>query len=122
MFEVSAVLPTDGSGYWTKKQKHVTVIGLDIGYIDDDRDFGELRIIFDTASWDTKEDGLVYTDKLFLEQARDMLKQMGLAGDDVNYSEQGMQGKNFVSCDVGAAFIDSLASKFPEEFVEIIDD
>jgi hypothetical protein len=35
------------------------------------------------------------------------LTKLGLAGTDVGYSEQGMQGDDYVSCDVGAEFIAS---------------
>jgi hypothetical protein len=39
------------------------------------------------------------------------VKQQGLVV-DLCYSEQGMQGDNYVSLDVGAEFLDSWARKF----------
>jgi hypothetical protein len=41
---------------------------------------------------------------------------IGLAGDDVGYSEQGMQGDNYVSCDVGGKFIASYKAKFADAY------
>jgi hypothetical protein len=41
---------------------------------------------------------------------------IGLAGDDVGYSEQGMQGDNYVSCDVGGKFIASYKEKFADAY------
>ena len=61
---------------------------------------------FDTASWNVDTDGLIYTDRLFLLQLQMFLDEhFGSA--DVSYSEQGMQGDNFVSLDVGEDFIKS---------------
>jgi hypothetical protein len=33
-------------------------------------------------------------------------------GSDVSYSEQGMQGDDYVSCDIGKPFLDSWTAKF----------
>ena len=55
--------------------------------------------------------GLIYTDKLFLQELRAYLQTIGFSkaeANDVSYSEQGMQGDAYVSCDVGAAFINGL--------------
>ncbi len=109
MYSVNAILSTNGVGYWTDVAKPVTVTGLDVPYIDDeDGEFGELRVYFDTASWDINKDGLIYTDRQFLKELREFLSTLGFAGNDVEYSEQGMQGDDFVSCDIGKEFIDSF--------------
>jgi hypothetical protein len=116
MIEVSAVLQTKGDGYWSEVAKCVAVTGIYVPYIAEDADFGELRVYFDTATWNVNEDGLIYTDTRFKRELRDMLVQMDLEGRDVEYSEQGMQGDDFVSLDVGAKFIKSYKAKFPAEF------
>jgi hypothetical protein len=64
-----------------------------------------LRVHFDTASWDTYTDGLIYTDKQFMTELRELLTAQGFDASDVSYSEQGMQGDDYVSCDVGECFI-----------------
>jgi hypothetical protein len=107
MRKVSATLSTDGCGYWSEVAKDVKVIGFNLAYINEDFDFGELRVYFDTKSWDVNTDGLIYTDRKFERDIRALLTQLGLDGKDVDYSEQGMQGNNYVSFDVGEKFIQS---------------
>jgi hypothetical protein len=60
--------------------------------------------------------GLIYTDKLFMQELRTYLQTIGFTeaeANDVHYSEQGMQGDNYVSCDVAAAFIAGLVRLDP---------
>jgi hypothetical protein len=51
--------------------------------------------------------GLIYTDKLFMTELKELLTSMGFDASDVSYSEQGMQGDTYVSCDVGELFINT---------------
>ena len=103
---------TIGDGFWSSVKKEVTITDMRLGsYISDDLDFGELCVYFDN-SWECDEDGLIYTDSLFLKELRRFLHQHGLPGHDVEYSEQGMQGDNYVSLDVGAEFLAAWAVKF----------
>ena len=104
-------LHTNGNGYWSSKATAVSITKLDLQYISNERDFGELCIHFNTATWDTAVDGLIYTDKLFMQELRAYLQTVGFTAEeanDVNYSEQGMQTDAYVSCDVGAVFIAGL--------------
>lgn len=107
MQTVNFTLRTDGSGLWSSTAKLVQIVGLDMGYRDEDDEFGELRVYFNTKDWDVMEEGLIYTDDNFIYELDQALTKLGLAGNDVDYSEQGMQGDDYVSCDVGAAFIAS---------------
>jgi len=79
-----------------------------LAYTNDELDFGELRVYFNTATWDVDKDGLIYTDSLFLEELCGLLTSMGIDASDVSYSEQGMQGDNYVSCDVGECCINTF--------------
>jgi len=106
MIKFSAQFETAGDGYWSTKAKPVNVTHIDLSYVNDEQDFGELCVFFD-KSWNVDKDGLIYTDSQFLDMLRDKLTEVGFAGDDVDYSEQGMQGDNYVSLDVGADFIKS---------------
>ena len=105
-------LNTGGGGYWSNTAQAVTIVDMQLGYISDELDFGELRVYFDTASWDVNKQGLIYTDRQFERELREFLTAHGLAGKDVSYSEQGMQGDDYVSCDVGKRFLDSWTAKF----------
>ena len=108
---VFTTLHTNGYGYWNSKATAVDVTSLDLQYISNDKDFGELCVHFTQASWNTATDGLIYTDKQFMRELRAYLQTIGFTeaeANDVSYSEQGMQADNYVSCDVGAVFIAGL--------------
>lgn len=107
MRKVTAILTTDGHGYWSEVAKDVKVIGIGLPYVNDERDFGELRVYFDTKTWNVDADGLIYTDRAFERQLVELLTRLGYTGSDISYSEQGMQGDNYVSLDVGEDFITS---------------
>lgn len=110
MRKVTAILSTNGRGYWSEVAKDVKVIGMNLAYVNDERDFGELRVYFDTKTWNVYTDGLIYTDRQFKQQLKDLLTAMGIDNSDVGYSEQGMQGNNYVSFDVCEKFIASYTS------------
>jgi hypothetical protein len=104
-------LNTNGNGYWSRTAKAVEIVDIRVTYVNDERDFGELRVYFNTATWDVNTMGLIYTDKQFMRELNAFLVEQGLAS--VSYSEQGMQGDNFVSCDiVGAKFLQLWEAKF----------
>ena len=114
--QIFTTLHTNGNGYWSNKAKAVDVTKLDLQYISNERDFGELCVYFTKASWDTAVDGLVYTDKLFRTELRAYLLTLGfteLEVNDISYSEQGMQSEEYVSFDVGAKFIAGLTRLDP---------
>ena len=112
MLKERVYFETSGDGYWSDVAKEVDIEDMRIAYVSDEGDFGELRVYFDTSDWKVERDGLIYTDKLFLQQLRSFLNSYGLEGDDVDYSEQGMQGDDFVSLDVCEAFLRSWEAKF----------
>lgn len=109
--KTDVVLNTAGDGLWSNKVASVKVTKLDLAYLSDDEEFGELRVFFDRKTWNPTRDGLIYTDRKFERELQAYLNTLGLSGSDVGYSEQGMQGDNYVSCDVGKDFIDSWMKK-----------
>jgi hypothetical protein len=109
MFE-RVYFETCGDGYWSNKATEVEVEDMRIAYVSDDKDFGELRVYFDTSDWNVNKDGLIYTDRLFMLQLNKFLAEQGLCA--VSYSEQGMQGDNYVSCDVDGNFLSAWERKF----------
>jgi hypothetical protein len=102
---------TAGDGYWSNTAKTVEITDMQLGYVSDEGDFGELRVYFNTDTWNVNTDGLIYTDRLFKQELMAFVKEHGLVV-DLCYSEQGMQGDNYVSLDVGKEFLDSWAAKF----------
>jgi hypothetical protein len=105
------IFSTCGDGYWSRVAKPVQITDMRLAYVNDEKTFGELRVYFNTKFWDVNVDGLIYTDSAFLEDLRDFLITQELS-DDVDYSEQGMQGTNYVSLDVGEGFIKLWDAKF----------
>lgn len=106
-FPAFATLETDGSGLWTSTKRGIPVQGFDLNGVNEDEDFSELRVFFNTKDWDIDEEGLIYTDDGFENQLVEWLEQLGFDASDICYSEQGMQGYDFVSFDVGESFIKS---------------
>ena len=104
---------TNGLGYWSNKAKAVDIVDMQVTYVNDEQDFGELRVYFNTDTWDVNTDGLIYTDKQFRNELQAFLDAQGLPGKDISYSEQGMQGDDYVSLDiVSAKFLQAWSAKF----------
>jgi len=110
MIRFERTLHTDGKGYWSNVIAPVSTTKIAVTYVNDEGDFGELRVYFDNT-WVTKTDGLIYTDNQFLRELRKELIAAGMVGMDVDYSEQGMQGDDYVSLDVGGKFLKSWDKK-----------
>lgn len=106
----AVTLNTNGRGYWSRTAKAVRVTDMRLGYVADDKEFGELCVYFNTEDWDVNTHGLIYTDKQFAQELNAFLVAQGLCA--VSYSEQGMQGDDYVSLDVEAKFIALWEAKF----------
>lgn len=109
---MQTVLNTVGDGYWSNVAKAVRITDITLSWATDERDFGELCVYFNTDDWDIERDGLIYTDSKFLQELRNFLTDCGLTGYGVQYSEQGMQGEDYVSLDVDKTFIKAWDTKF----------
>ena len=114
MFKFERTLNTAGDGYWSREKRAVKTLRISVGYISDEEDFGELRVYFDTKTWNVRKHGLIYTDRQFERELREQLDLVGFPGKDVSYSEQGMQGDDYVSCDVGKKFVKAWLKKVDE--------
>ena len=104
--KVNWMTHTDGKGLWSSFEQTVTVVRVELAYTNDEGDFGELRAYFE--NWDVNETGLIYTDPRWINEFRGLMKSLGFtrnACDDIDYSEAGMQGEDYVSMDVGADFM-----------------
>lgn len=107
---VVANISTDGKGFWSRRVAQVTITGVQLRPYS--ATFGELRVYFNTETWNPETDGLIYTDKTFLAELKDFLTAQGLDCSDLDYSEQGMQGDDYVSLDTGAKFNESYFKLF----------
>ena len=120
-------LNTAGNGLWSNESQAVSIVNIELGTATlwegdpPDELFGELRVYFNPETWDVRELGLIYTDKRFLAELRAFLNSHGLPGADVCYSEQGMQGDDYVSLDAGGKFYAAWMEKFGIEFKDIVE-
>lgn len=100
---------TAGDGYWSNRKTQVNIFSIDVPYIDSTYDtFGELVVKFDLRDWNNDQHGLIYTDSQFLADLRQHLMDEGFSREAVaaiDYSEQGMQGQDYVSFDAGEEFL-----------------
>jgi hypothetical protein len=116
--QVNTILNTSGTGLWSTRAKSIQINRLEISVFEyGDKEFGELRVFFNTEgenSWQVDKDGLIYTDPVFKKELVQFLNSIGLIGSDCTYSEQGMQGDDYVSCDVGQRFINSWRGKYEQ--------
>ena len=114
---VNIEVNTNGKGLWSEEARLVIINRIDIGYSSlkyypEDEFNGELRAYFDPfgftrGSWNVPGFGLIYTDKLWMREFKKGLRAAGFsikAVQNVSYSEQGMQGDDYVSMDIGPAF------------------
>jgi hypothetical protein len=105
---VNFVTHTNGRGHWSTVSGCVKIDRVRLAYLDDELDFGELRAYFDVREWNTNTDGLIYTDPTWIQSFRNCMATLGfsrVALQDIDYSEAGMQGSNYVSMDVGGDFV-----------------
>jgi hypothetical protein len=106
--KIDETFSTDGTGIWSNAKRAVKVTEM---YLDV---LGELRVYFDTASWDVATHSLIYTDRGWLKDLHKFLLDQGFSPSSVasvDYSEAGMQGNDYVSLDVGPAFIAQWRTK-----------
>lgn len=110
-FKTPVQLNTAGDGLWSNRKTAVPVTHLNISYLSDDKKFGELRVYFDANAWNTRFDGLIYTDSQWLTELKQLLSSLGYDGNAISYSEQGMQSTDYVSLDVWDNFIKTWEEK-----------
>ncbi len=121
--KVNLVLHTDGKGYWScKTPRAVTITKIYINYYDGKQRFGELCAKFDPEDWNVEVAGLIYTDDKWIKEFLAILEFMGVPTKDlecISYSEQGLQGKDYVSLDIRDAFFDcDFGKQLLKEFNE----
>lgn len=117
--------PTNGKGLWsneTKKVKHSkAIIDVRDWSIKENNLYGELMVFFSKKSWNPDKHGLIYTDPLWIKNFRSYLKNnLGFskkAIKDVDFSEQGMQGNNYVSLDIGEIFVKEYCKLYNKKII-----
>lgn len=107
-------LQTDGrTSLWSRERRDVKIMDVELRYLEEDDPkhlylYGELAVYFTKKSWNVEKHGLIYTDDKFEREVRKAFFAAGMplsAARDISYSEQGAQGHDYVSFDVGKKFI-----------------
>lgn len=117
-FEFHCALHTNGRGLWSARRAIVHVTSYSV--LPCTRALGELRVYFDRKTWSVKKHGLIYTDKLFKKDLKAKLLREGYSAKAIrglHYSEQGMQGDDYVSLDAGETFTTEYMSRLRPEVV-----
>jgi len=103
---------TDGTGFWSDCKKQIPIVRLALVTHKSDIIEGHvLRAYFLEANWNVDELGLIYTDRRWLASFLEGLHFVAgfqwhtLIDNSIMYSEQGMQGYDFVSLDVNEVFV-----------------
>ena len=110
---VNKMFTVAGDGLWSNTAKEVFVESINM-FISTENEAdegeeasycdGDLQAYYTEETWNDSY-GLIYTDSAFLECVHTALIKAGIsieAAEDVCYSEQGMQGDNYVSMDAYA--------------------
>lgn len=112
--EVNFCCSTNGNGHWSRFSKDILhkKISLVVTFHDPELkipSMTELRVYFSKEDWDTEEHGLIYTDRQWIINLKSNFVKLGFSKSSLKklvYSEQGMQGDDYVSMDVNDDFIE----------------
>lgn len=95
---------TNGRGLWSSEKRETKVnqikIDPDTLITEGEQSAIYIQAKLDPKTWRSGRDGLVYTDTKWLREFRRGLTELGLSrklANNVDYTEQGMQGTNYVS-------------------------
>jgi hypothetical protein len=98
------VCKTHGNGYWSNEELKTTVkkINFEVAYFSEDSVTLYVEVFFSQREWNIETDGLIYTDTNWIKdfsknfvklpEVKNLVKMK-----DIDYTEQGMQGDNYVS-------------------------
>ena len=121
------IATTNGKGWWNDVIRKVRITQIEIESIVDDNgdeiDFHDktrtpaamiIRVYFNPKDWNTEKHGLIYRDKNWLAEFGKGLLKVGLPSKGLAYTEQGMQGDDYVSLECNkpktiAAFIKAFS-------------
>jgi hypothetical protein len=125
MNDITYTLPVGNSGLWRGDNPPTHVTGQLVfrmqSYTHPDGKVDrwiKTRFYFDDKLWNVDKHGLIYTDETFIDALHERLQAHGWhhASQCIAYSEQGMQGDNYVDFDVindECTMLNLLATRTP---------
>lgn len=113
MQQIDILASTNGTGLWADGAiKQVRIIGFTVRTRSDGSECHELRAHFAPDTWSTDADGLVYTDRGWLDEFNKACDALGFTEGTCDFSEQGMQGDDYVSLDIDNILYAALVAKY----------
>lgn len=111
MIPTNLILHTNGKGHWSEWVRNVAITEMKVY-----SNWNELRVFFDVTTWNIDKHGLIYSDPRFIRELLNYFNEIldfdfKITIKHVSYSEQGMQGNNFVSFDVSEKFKNAWIAK-----------
>ena len=114
---VQWAVQTGGDGLWSSRSTIVEVTNITVKW--EGGSTVEITASFDPMTWNVEHHGLIYTDKMFLEGIRRKLSDLCGINMTLDYTEQGMQGDNYVSLESNDQLVAVyLLDPKPEEIIE----
>lgn len=108
----------DSDCLWANQPKELSfkVVEVDVPYVAEEGYKGFISVNMRLQDYDEEKIGSVYTDTKFLKNVRDIVEQANLNPDSINYSEYGLQGKDYVNFDV--SYAELIAKKTPKKSIK----
>lgn len=112
MSDLTYTLPVGERGLWSGEDqpKHITgrLVFRIQSYTEPDGTLDRwvhARFYFDSKLWNVDKHGLIYTDETFIDSLHARLRAHGWEQPEtcIHYSENGMQGDNYVDFDVSSS-------------------
>lgn len=135
-FSRPVTVGTSGTGLWSGEKRStdrgVVITKLVLDRKDYDQMFVDdpslkkseawvhLKVYF--TNWSNTKHGLIYTDPRFLREFRKVLMTLGFSSKairGIDYSEQGMQGRNYVSMLANSNFVSEWEDLVGENSIEL---
>ena len=117
---VQWAIQTGGDGLWSSRSTIVEVTNITVKW--EGGNLVEINASFDPNTWNVERDGLIYTDKMFLEGLRRKISDLSGVNMTLDYTEQGMQGDDYISLESNDNMAGlSLLDPSPQEIIEEMD-
>ena len=117
---VQWAIQTGGDGLWSSCSTIVEVTNITVKW--EGGNLVEINASFDPNTWNVERDGLIYTDKMFLEGLRRKISDLSGVNMTLDYTEQGMQGDDYISLESNDNMAGlSLLDPSPQEIIEEMD-
>ena len=111
----TATARTNGTGLWSRTAKTIRLTRVTLEEVNDDCTYGEIRVYFNRNDWNVDRYGLIYTDPMFLADLKEVFRARSIESSSLDYTEQGMQGPDYVSLQGSQKMLKTLMKKIGDK-------